>query len=144
MNILGVGLKRLDLQKRAVVFFEDSVLLLRNKRYSSSYYLAGYAVELGLKSCIARQIGSETIPDKTFMKNIFNHDFTTLVGLAGLKSELKESQDKDSDFASFWGIVGEWTPDSRYNTIDPTSCQLMLTAIGEKKSGVMKWIKTYW
>lgn len=141
---MGAGLKREDLQTRSRIALEDAKLLLENKRYSNAYYLSGYAVELGLKACIAKQISPETIPDKDLMKNIIRHNFKTLVGLAGLASELKQEQDADKTFASFWGILGEWSPDSRYEAKDPTSTQLIIEAIGNKKSGVLEWIKRYW
>lgn len=141
---MGAGLKREDLKNRANVAFEDALLLLHNRRFSNAYYISGYCIEMGLKACIARQISPETIPDKDLIKNVLNHDFGSLVGIAGLKEELKEAQDSDSLFASFWAIVSEWSPDSRYENMDPTSAQLIIEAIGNESSGVFKWIKKYW
>ena len=74
---------------------DDASILLSNKRYSNAYYLAGYSIELGLKACIARQISAETIPDKALIKRILDHQFGTLIGLAGLATALKEQQDKN-------------------------------------------------
>ncbi len=42
---------------------EDATLLLAHARFSSAYYLAGYALELALKACIAKQFAAEVIPD---------------------------------------------------------------------------------
>jgi hypothetical protein len=116
----------------------------RNGRYSNAYYLAGYAVEIGLKACIAAQISAKTIPDKAFIKNIFNHEFRTLVGLAGLAGALKDEQDKDQTFGTNWALASQWEPDARYEAIDPMSAQLLVEAIADPHSGVLKWIKTYW
>jgi hypothetical protein len=65
-------------------------LLFENDRFTNAYYLAGYAVEIGLKACIAAQISAETIPDKAFIKSILSHQFGGLVGLAGLAEALKD------------------------------------------------------
>lgn len=141
---MSLGLTRTDLQANAQAKLDDAVLLLKQGRYSNAYYLAGYAVEIGLKACIAAQITAETVPAKEFIKGILNHEFTGLVGLAGLKGEIKLEQDKDPDFAANWAVVSEWTSDKRYEAIDPASAQALIDAIADPKSGVLRWIKTRW
>jgi AbiV family abortive infection protein len=89
---MGLGQKRNDLQANAQAKLDDAIILLQNGRYSNAYYLAGYAVEIGLKACIAARITAETIPDKEFIKGILNHQFTRLVGLAGLSRLQKNSK----------------------------------------------------
>ena len=123
---------------------DDAILLLQHGRNSNAYYLAGYAIELGLKACIAAQVNAETIPDKEFIKRILNHDFMTLVGLAGLAIQLKEKKDGDPPFATNWAIVSEWEPDARYETKDTASAQLMVGAVRDPTSGVLQWIKAFW
>ena len=125
---------------------DDAYFLLQNKRYSNAYYLAGYAVELGLKACIARQVSSETIPDKAFIKKILDHQFPALVALAGLTTALQEQQDKDANFAANWAVASEWIPDARYEPEprDPTSAQQLLNALADPTTGVMQWIKAHW
>lgn len=141
---MGLGSKRTDLQANAQAKIDDACILLQNGRYSNAYYLAGYAVELGLKACIAVQINAETIPDKAFIKKIFDHKFSILIGLAGLVKELKDQEDKDPVFGSNWAIVSEWSPDARYEPRDITSAQSIITAIAHPESGVLQWIKTHW
>lgn len=141
---MSQGQKRTDLQAYAQAKLDDATFLLQNGRYSNAYYLAGYAVELGLKACIAGHIDAHTIPSKEFIKNILRHEFKNLVGLAGLATELKNQEDKDPDFAANWAIVSEWSPDARYETRDITSAQFIITAIAHPNSGVLQWIKTYW
>lgn len=141
---MGFGLKRADLQAYAQAKIDDASILLQNRRFSNAYYLAGYAVELGLKACIARHINAETIPDKYFIKNILDHQFPKLIGLAGLATELKDQKDNDPDFAANWAIVSEWSPDARYETSDVTSTQTIIAAITHPNSGVLQWIKTHW
>lgn len=141
---MGFGHKRTDLQAYAQTKLDDAVFLLQNGRYSNAYYLSGYAIELGLKACIAVQVNAETIPDKDFIKQILNHQFPVLIGLAGLTKELREQKDRDSVFAANWAIVSEWSPDARYETRDVTSAQTIINAIAHRETGVLQWIKTYW
>lgn len=138
------GLKRADLQALAQAKLDDAQLLFEHARFSNSYYLAGYAVEIGLKACIARQVNAETIPDKYFLNNVLKHEFLKLIALAGLATALKEQQDRDPSFAAKWAIVSEWSPDARYESKDPCSAQVMLHALLHPDSGVFKWIRAYW
>jgi hypothetical protein len=137
-------MRRIDLQKLAQIRFDDSVKLLEARSFSSSYYLAGYSIELGLKACIARQIRSEEIPDRNLIQKVFSHEFFKLVGLAGLAHELSNSQNDDAQFQAFWGIASEWSPESRYAIIDEMSAQLLVTAIGDPNHGVLRWIRAFW
>ena len=141
--MLGNGHNRTELQKIAEGKLEDACLLLQHHRYSNSYYLAGYAVEIGLKACIAAQVTRETVPGKTFLQKFFSHDFDALIGLAGLASE-KKRQLKSPNFQANWAIVSEWTPDTRYEAMDVTSAQTMIQAITIPEFGVMQWIKQHW
>ncbi len=141
---MGLGLKRSELQLRAQAKLDDATLLLQNNRFSSAYYLAGYAVELGLKACISRQMLAETIPDKALLRKLFDHDPGALVGLAGLAVQLREQEDQDQNFAANWALAAQWTPDSRYETVDQVSAQTLVSAISDPTSGVLQWIKMHW
>jgi hypothetical protein len=131
---MAFGLKRTDLQALAQSKIDDAILLLQHKRFSNAYYLAGYAVEIGLKACIARQISAETLPDKAILTKVLSHQFSTLVGLGGLATALKEQQDRDTTFAANWAIAGEWSPDARYEAQDPAATQIMLTTVTTEQS----------
>ena len=141
---MPLGITRTDLRALAQAKIDDAILLLTNGRASNAYYLAGYAIELSLKACIAAQVTAETIPDKEFIKRILNHDFGTLIGLAGLAPQLKAKKDGDPVFAANWAIVSEWEPDSRYEAKDTMATQLIIQAIVDPKAGVLEWIKAYW
>jgi len=141
---MGLGLKRTDLRANAQGKLDDAVYLLSDRRFSNAYYLAGYAVEIGLKACIALQITAETIPEKAFINAVFQHNLKNLVGLAGLQEELKEEQDKNPDFAANWALVAEWSEQARYYEIDPVTAQVFVTAVADPRSGVLRWIKTFW
>ena len=141
---MGYGYKRVDLQANAQSKIDDALLLFKNKSYSNAYYLSGYAVEIGLKACIARHICNETVPDKDCLKGFLEHKIEKLIGLAGLKPELDNEKNLNAEFAANWAIVSEWSPDVRYESKDITSAQEIISAISDEKIGVLQWIKKYW
>lgn len=141
---MAEGLKRSDLQAAADAKLLDAALLFQHARFSTAYYLAGYAVEIGLKASIASRIAEHVLPDKKFIDALYTHEIDKLVGLAGLRAELKKEQAENAEFAAYWGIVGEWTVDTRYTFVDSYSAQLMIQAVSDEKSGVLRWIKQHW
>lgn len=138
---MGFGLKRADLQAMAKAKLVDANVLYQNGRYSSAYYLAGYAVEFALKSCISRQMAREVIPDKSFVAKIYTHQLTELVKLAGLESDLKQQA---SEFEVNWAITKDWSEQSRYEVMQQADAQYLLEAITNESHGVMQWIKRHW
>lgn len=136
--------RRQDLHAFAQAKLNDAILLLEHERWSNSYYLAGYSVELALKACIAAQISADTIPDKSILTGVLSHEFGKLIGLAGLRGNLKMEEDANSEFAANWAITLEWGPDSRYQSITAMSAQTLVQAISDEKNGVLRWIKQYW
>lgn len=139
-----MGLRRDDLQSLAQIRLEDAKLLLEQGRVCSAYYLAGYAVELGLKACVSRQIRQDEIPDKELINKVLTHELPRLVRLAGLSGELTDAQDADHQFQANWAVVCEWSPDSRYDIIEMMSAQLLLQAIDDPDHGVLRWIRQHW
>jgi hypothetical protein len=135
---------RLDLQRLSQVKYDDAVLLCEHARYGNAYYLAGYAVELGLKACVAKQIREHQIPDKALINGVYTHDFAKLVGLSGLGSVLKDQQNNDQLFQSYLGISAESQPDARYAMTGSMSAELLLTAVGDPKHRVLQWIRAHW
>jgi HEPN domain-containing protein len=141
---MAAGMKRIDLQRIAQAKLDDAALLLSHGRFANAYYLAGYAVEIGLKACIAKQISRETIPDKAFVNAIYTHGLKALVGVAGLSTELRREEGQSSKFAANWGLVANWTPEIRYDDVDRYTAQITIDAISDGKDGVLRWIKVYW
>lgn len=141
---MGLPQKRADLQANAEAKLADATMLLQNKRYSNAYYLAGYAVELALKACVALQFGAQTIPDKKFVNDLYCHDLKRLVTLAGLSTELQEAQDANEEFQASWALVAQWEEGSRYDLQDAISAQRLIDAISNPQTGVFQWIKQHW
>lgn len=138
------AVKRTDLQAVAQGKIDDAEYLLKNQRYSNAFYLAGYAIEIGLKACIAKQFSAHALPDKKFVMDVHVHDLKKLVGLAGLTAELRKKEAASRQFSVNWALVTEWTPEIRYGAIDALTAQIMVVAVTDVADGVLPWIKTVW
>ncbi|RZN27663.1 HEPN domain-containing protein [Bradyrhizobium sp. Leo121] len=137
------ALPRGTLQRLALAKIEDARLLYENSRFSNSYYLYGYGIELGLKACIARQMVAETVPDKAVLRGFLDHEITKLVGLAGLAEFLKTERE-NREFDVRWAIATEWSVESRYDMIDAVTAAAMRDAVENPEFGVMKWLQQFW
>jgi HEPN domain-containing protein len=133
-----------DLEKLAQVRLEDAIFLLKANRSSSAYYLAGYAVELALKSCIAKLIQPNTIPDKAFLNSVYTHKLDSLLSSAGLRPLFDTNIKADPQFAAYWAIVNNWSEESRYEFWDSITATTMLEAIIDPAHGVFQWVKMQW
>lgn len=134
----------MDLQRLSDRKIASAQILARAHHWANAYYLAGYAIELGLKAVAAKMFVANSIPEKSLVNKIYTHDFRDLVGLVGLKSEIDKRISSDSVFAANWAICSEWSPDCRYQEKSATETTFLLAAATESKSGVLPWIKTFW
>jgi len=133
-----------NLQAIALSKNADAILLLQHGRFSNAYYLAGYAVEIGLKACIALQFRAEHIPDRRLVNIIHTHQLHDLIFYAGLKEVLNQRKEEEQEFWSNWTQVSNWHPDSRYRTVDALTAQAMVHAVSNPRTGILEWIKAYW
>jgi HEPN domain-containing protein len=137
-------LTKSDLEKLAQVRLEGALFLLQAHRLSSAYYLAGYAVELALKACIAKQMLPNVIPDKELIKAIYTHNLYSLLSTAGLRPQFNEEIRADTQFAVYWMIAKDWDEESRYAFWDQDHAAALLEAVNEPNHGVFQWVKRYW
>lgn len=133
-----------DLQTLAETRLGDAQLLLQAGRYSAAYYLAGYAVELGIKARIARVFQADMIPEKSFVNAVYSHKLDELVGLAGIKRQLQDDMRSDPVLSAAWGIASKWNETSRYEMWDQFAAASMLQAVGDENHGVLQWLKKHW
>jgi HEPN domain-containing protein len=123
----------------------DARALLRARRYSAAYYMAGYAVECALKACIAKRTKRHDFPDKKIANDSYTHDLTRLVGIAGLKSELDAVYASDKTFERHWNVVCDWSEEDRYNlSISGEDAVDLYNAITRRRNGVMTWLRNHW
>lgn len=128
----------------ALMRLEDARVLEAARRDSAAYYLAGYAVECGLKAIIARSFKDSVIPDRNFVNRIYSHNLNELAALANLRPALDERIRISDRFRANWSFVSDWNEASRYEIIDPFMAELMIHAVGGEPDGVIPWLKELW
>lgn len=132
------------LKSLAELRWNDAEVLLGAGRHSGAYYLAGYAIECGLKAVIALSFRATVIPSKRFVNDIHTHNLESLIALAGLKQQLDAAGHDNPELEANWAFIAGWKESSRYETIDPFTANRMIMAVGDPKSGVLQWLKTHW
>lgn len=133
-----------DLKALARTRLQEAKSLLSLGHYSGAYYLAGYVVECALKACIAKETKRHDFPDKNKVNASWTHQLTRLVDTAGLSGSLDAESKSDAKFAWCWGVVKEWTEESRYITVSEKQAGDLLTAIADRRHGVLRWLRRYW
>jgi hypothetical protein len=116
-------------------------------RWSAAYYLVGYAIECGLKSCVLVRVAThpEVIyEDKRFSLNAWTHDLEDLVALAGLKADRDAEALANPAFYTNWQRVKDWTEESRYLQKTQAEAQRLYDAVTDPANGVMRWIRLRW
>lgn len=112
--------------------------------FSGAYYLAGYAVECGLKACILKNVRRFHMPDKATVAESHTHDLAKLVDMAGLKSDREAQQAADPVFARNWALVRGWNENSRYESWSEQEADELIRAVKQRKSGVLRWTTKHW
>lgn len=100
-------------------------------------------MECGLKACIAKHTRRHDFPDKKKVNDSYTHDLSKLVKIAGLEGKLDE-ETKNPQFAVNWGIVKDWTEDSRYQKHTEREAQALYSAVAQGREGVLRWLKRHW
>jgi hypothetical protein len=109
-----------------------------------AYYLAGYAVERGLKACIAKETKRYEFPDKKRVDSSYKHDLEELIKVAGLERILAERCKSIPEFRINWEAVRSWSEQSRYQRHQPLKADQLITAVSDSRNGVIRWIKVHW
>jgi HEPN domain-containing protein len=134
---------RNDFRKLAVIRLEDARILLRHGRFEGCFYLSGYAVECGLKACIAKLTKRHDFPDIS-LKEAYTHDLTKLLKIAGLEEPRNREFELDRGFEFNWHVVKEWKAESRYANPDRQQTESLFNAVADSKHGVLRWLKQQW
>ncbi len=140
-------MNRADFQKLANDRIADARALLAAKRWAAAYYLAGYAVECGRKSCILVRVTGEAeviFEDKKYSEKCWTHNLVQLVELAQLKTALDADAAADPDLFDNWIVVKDWSESSRYVRTPKAEAEELYEAITDKKHGILPWIKHRW
>lgn len=136
----------MDLKQIAEERLKDAEILLAAGQCGGAYYLAGYAVECGLKACIIRNIErtGALFEDRRFVERCYTHDFNKLLEAADLKGDYKATLAADPDFGTNWSIVEQWSERDRYFSRIEADARNLYEAITRQISGIFPWLKTRW
>ncbi|MDY3561554.1 hypothetical protein R5W23_002832 [Gemmata sp. JC673] len=142
-------MNRPHLQKLAEERLLDAQALLAAERWSAAYYLAGYTVECGLKSCVLRHLDATgaIFTDAEYLKSLagcWTHDIEKLIKLAGLIIEFGKARQADPALDRFWAITKNWSETSRYKEAAENDARELVEAITHEPNGVLRWIRTHW
>lgn len=137
---------RAQLQQLAEDRIVDARCLLDGGRWSGAYYLAGYAVECGLKACIMAHVEAvgAIFQDKKFSEKCWTHDLEELLKLANLKPTLDADTAANTAFSTNWGVAKDWKETSRYEQKTQAQAQTMYDAIASNPDGVLPWLRIRW
>jgi hypothetical protein len=140
-------LTRAEFQRLANEWIADAKALLAARRWAAAYYVAGYAVEFGLKSCILVRLAGKVeiiFEDRRFSEKCWTHDLNQLLELAGLEVTLAASTAAGRELGENWVTATDWTELSRYSRKTKLEAERLYEAITDKKHGVLPWIKARW
>jgi HEPN domain-containing protein len=145
----GIGatvVNRMQLQQLAADRIIDAQTLLAAGRWSGAYYLAGYAVECGLKSCVLAFVERTGVIflERKFQDHCWTHELEMLLKTAGLEPEFGQARGRNPALAGYWGVVKDWKETSRYEQKTQSEAEQLYEAIIQNPDGILPWIQTRW
>jgi hypothetical protein len=125
----------------------DAKLLLDGGQWAAAYYLAGYAIECGLKSCVLAYV--EKNPDivfreKRYIEKCWTHDIGILVDASGLEAMRRADSLANPALGVNWGVVQKWSEKTRYEFTSEADARRLYDAVTHHVNGVLPWIQTHW
>ncbi len=137
---------RAELQQLAEDRILDAQTLLAATRWTGAYYLAGYAVECGLKACVMVYVQNTgaIFQDRKFGEKCWTHDLEALVGLANLQAALGADMAANAALALNWGVAAGWQETSRYQQKTRAEAEALVNAVASSPDGVLSWIRIRW
>jgi HEPN domain-containing protein len=137
------AMTRKDFQRLTRLRLNDARTLLKNGNNEGAYYLTGLAVECALKAAIARRTQRHEFPPKpTIVRGIYDHDLNKLLVVAGLETALEAATTNNAELKQNWGLVKDWTVESRYLAAGLSADVLYRAATG--RNGVLGWLRQHW
>ena len=134
---------RATFQQLAETRMSEARSLLENGHPSGAYYLAGYALECALKARIAKEFRKHEIPELKKLQNIYTHDLSALLSIAGLKEDLEAEKQTASDIYQRWEIVKTWSEGARYKVWTMDVALAIVRAI-DGDGGILEWLRNRW
>jgi HEPN domain-containing protein len=125
----------------------DAEALLNAQRWAAAYYLAGYAVECGLKACVVVYVernADVVFREKRYSEDRWTHDIEKLVALAGLKAQRDADIAANTVLRDNWLIVKQWSEIARYESRTQLEAEDLYQAVTDTANGVLPWIRNHW
>jgi HEPN domain-containing protein len=138
---------RSEWRRMADARVRDAAALLKARRWSSAYYLAGYAVECGLKACVVAHVRKNLdviFRDRRFSEKCWTHDFKELFRLADLTARWDADTSANPALRKNWELVQNWSESSRYQRKTRPDAEKLYQAITDPAHGVLPWIRNHW
>jgi HEPN domain-containing protein len=135
---------RTQLQQLAEERVRDAEALLKAGQWSGAYYLTGYAVEFGLKACIAKLTNQHDFPDKKLVQRSYTHEIDVLLEVAGLVLQRKTDVTANPTLGANWLLVKDWDEEARYQLWTEPDARKLFVAVTDSTNGVLTWIKVHW
>ena|SRR5579871_6183072 len=138
---------RTDWQQIAEERAKDAQALIIASQWSGAYYLGGYAVECGLKSCVLRRLATAPeliFVDKQFGEKCWTHDLENLIALADLETVRAAAIAANAALGMSWQVVFNWSEQDRYRIKTETEARNLVTAVTDSTNRVLPWIKGHW
>ena len=139
-------MNRAQLRQLAEDRILDATCLLAGGRWTGAYYLAGYAVECGLKACIMAHVeaAGAIFQDKKFSEKCWTHDLEELLKLANLKSTLDAEAASNAALFANWTVARAWRETNRYEQKTQSEAQALYDAITNNLDGILPWLRIRW
>ena len=140
-------MNRAEWQKLAEEREADALALLAASRWAGAYYVAGYAIECGLKSCVLVQLASApevVYLEKKFSEKCWTHDLEDLVDLAGLAAVRAADTATNLELRDNWKTVKDWSEQTRYILKTEAQARNLVASAFNKPNGVFPWVKARW
>jgi len=115
--------------------------------WAAAYYLAGYAIECGLKSCVLAYVEKNAdviYREKKYSENCWTHDIGTLVKASGLDALRVAEARANLAFGVNWGHALKWSETMRYKFMPESDAKRLYEAVTHHVNGVLPWIRMYW
>jgi hypothetical protein len=138
---------RIEWQQLAERWLVDAKRLLDDHRWSAAYYLAGYAVECGLKSCVLVRVAASPeviFNDRKYSEKCWTHSLWELVKLADLEAARAADSVANTALGKNWMVVKDWSEVARYKTTSHQKAKKLYDVVTDNANGVMQWIKVRW
>jgi len=138
---------RLEFQAMAEERIVDARVLLAGGQWSAAYYLAGYAVECGLKACIVKRVEAAAgviFEDRKFSDKCWTHSIDELIKLAEVHIAHKADIATNPNLKKNWSIACAWNEQSRYRMTPQDEAEKLFGAVTDPTNGVMSWVRARW